>query len=65
MSLIHTAELAKIEPFDYLVALQRHAAAVLLEPAAWMPTRFVHAARATRLQSTSPALDFAPICTTL
>jgi hypothetical protein len=31
MSLIHTAELHQIEPFHYLVALQRHAAAVVLD----------------------------------
>jgi hypothetical protein len=37
MSLIHTAELHQVEPFDYLVALQRHSAAVALDPAAWMP----------------------------
>jgi len=37
MSLIHTAELHQVEPFDYLVALLRHAGAVALEPAAWMP----------------------------
>jgi hypothetical protein len=37
MSLIHTAELHQVEPFDYLVALLRHAAAVALDPPAWMP----------------------------
>jgi transposase len=36
MSLIHTAELNHIAPFDYLVALQRHAAEVAANPAAWM-----------------------------
>ena len=30
MSLIHTAESQQVEPFDYLVALRRHAAAVAL-----------------------------------
>jgi transposase len=40
MSLIHTAELHRVEPFDYLVALQRHAAAVALDPAAWMPWNY-------------------------
>lgn len=43
MSLIHTAELGNVEPFDYLVALQRHAGAVLLEPAAWMPWNYAEA----------------------
>jgi transposase len=36
MSMIHTAELHQVEPFDYLVALLRHQAAVALDPAAWM-----------------------------
>lgn len=37
MSLIHSAELADANPFDYLVALQRHHRAVADHPAAWMP----------------------------
>ena len=40
MSLIHTAELHHVEPFDYLVALLRHEAAVTLDPAAWMPWNY-------------------------
>jgi hypothetical protein len=40
MSLIHTAELHQVEPFDYLVALLRHAAALALDPAAWMPWNY-------------------------
>jgi transposase len=40
MSLIHTAELHRVEPFDYLVALLRHATAVALDPAAWMPWNY-------------------------
>jgi hypothetical protein len=40
MSLIHTAELHDVQPFDYLVALQRHEAAVALEPSAWMPWNY-------------------------
>ena len=43
MSLIHTAELHQVEPFDYLVALLRHAAAVALDPAAWMPWNYTAA----------------------
>ena len=46
MSLIHTAELAKINPFDYLVALQRHHEAVLEEPSAWMPWNYEQALKA-------------------
>jgi transposase len=37
MNLIHTAELNHIAPFDYLVALRRHAMAVAANPADWMP----------------------------
>ena len=40
MSLIHTAELAGVEPFDYLVALLRHAKAVAQNPADWMPWNY-------------------------
>jgi hypothetical protein len=43
MSLIHTAELHQVEPFDYLVALLRHAAAVALDPPAWMPWNYTTA----------------------
>lgn len=37
MSLIHTAELNHIAPFEYLVAPQRNAAALAASPADWMP----------------------------
>jgi len=37
MSLIHTAELNAIDPFEYMVALQRHHEAVANSPADWMP----------------------------
>jgi transposase len=40
MSLIHTTELCEANPFDYLVALQRHADAVERDPAAWMPWNY-------------------------
>ena len=40
MSLIHTAELNDIAPFEYLVALQRNAVALAAHPAAWMPWTF-------------------------
>jgi hypothetical protein len=40
MSLIHTAELHQREPFDYLVTLLRHEAAVALAPADWMPWNY-------------------------
>jgi transposase len=37
MSLIHTCELNGANPFDYLTELQRHAAELKQNPAAWMP----------------------------
>ncbi|HYN79293.1 MAG TPA: IS66 family transposase [Lamprocystis sp. (in: g-proteobacteria)] len=40
MSLIHTAELHQVEPYDYLVTLLRHAVAVALDPPAWMPWNY-------------------------
>ena len=40
MSLIHTAELNRIAPFDYLVALQRNAAVLAANPADWMPWNY-------------------------
>jgi hypothetical protein len=37
MSLIHTCELNRVNPFDYLMALQQHAAAVAKAPQMWLP----------------------------
>ena len=51
MSIIHTAELAKVDVFGYLVALQRHHARVADDPAAWMPWNYTRALT----QITSPA----------
>lgn len=40
MSLIHTAELNRIGPFEYLVALQRHGEHVAESPGDWMPWNY-------------------------
>ena len=40
MSLIHTSTLAKVNPFDYLVALQKHAQDVLKNPHKWLPWNY-------------------------
>jgi transposase len=40
MSLIHTAELNGIAPFDYLVALLRHPEEIADAPAEWMPWNY-------------------------
>ena len=40
MSLIHTAELCRADPFDYLVTLMRHHAQLQASPALWMPWNY-------------------------
>jgi transposase len=46
MSLIHTCDLNRVNAFDYLTALQRHADAVARSPASWLPWTY----RPTRQQ---------------
>ena len=50
MSLIHSAELARADPFDYLLQLLGHRAAIAAAPSEWMPWNYREtlAARATR-----------------
>jgi transposase len=43
MSLIYTAELCGANPFEYLVALQRHAKGVAECPGEWMPWNYQEA----------------------
>lgn len=40
MSLIYTAELNDVSPFEYLVALMQHAAQVCVNPSDWMPWNY-------------------------
>ena len=40
MSLIHTCELNAVNPFEYLIALQKHAEELVKNPAAWMPWNY-------------------------
>jgi hypothetical protein len=40
MSLIHTCELNRVNPFDYLTQLLRHPAEVAVRPAEWMPWNY-------------------------
>ena len=40
MSLIHTAELNAVNPFDYLTALLRHARRVRDDVEGWMPWNY-------------------------
>jgi transposase len=46
MSLIHTCELNRVNPFDYLTQLLRHPAEVAVRPAEWMPWNYRRAATA-------------------
>ena len=46
MSLIHTCELNKANPLDYLTELLRHPAEVTVHPAEWMPWNYRHDATA-------------------
>ena len=55
MSLIHTAELCQANPFDYLVALQKHADAVETDPPAWMPWNYTDALARLDPNAPSPA----------
>jgi len=43
MSLIHTCELNAVNPFEYLIALQKHAEELAKNPAVWMPWNYVQA----------------------
>jgi hypothetical protein len=43
MSLIHTCNLMRVNPFDYLVALQKFSAQVARNPSQWMPWNFKEA----------------------
>jgi len=43
MSLIHTCNLNNVNPFDYLVALQKHASVLATCPQKWMPWNYISA----------------------
>jgi len=40
MSLIHTCQLNRVNPFDYLTALARHAEEAARHPECWMPWNY-------------------------
>ena len=44
MSLIHTCRLSNVNPFDYLVALQKHSAEACRNPQDWLPWNYTAAA---------------------
>jgi hypothetical protein len=57
MTLIHTAELNRKEPFDYLLTLLRHEAAVALDPADWMPWNYTATLAGIAAEATDSASD--------
>ena len=42
MSLIHSAELNGVEPFEYLIEMLKHPEEVEREPGRWMPWCYPH-----------------------
>ncbi len=46
MSIIHTCRLSRVNPFDYLVALQRHSHDVFKNPQDWLPWNYAGAVAA-------------------
>lgn len=40
MSLIHTCNLAKVNPFDYLTTLQKNSSALFAQPSRWLPWNY-------------------------
>src|ERR1700730_10819671 len=53
MSLIHTCELNKVNPFDYLTELLRHPEEIRVRPGEWMPWNY----RTTAVRSATPAVS--------
>jgi hypothetical protein len=54
MSLIHTAELHDVNPFEYLLALQRNYQTLAENPSKWMPWNYTRNAEATPLANSPP-----------
>lgn len=54
MSLIHTCELNRINPFDYLMALDKHAQLVRNDPAQWLPWNYLQPSLQERARGDPP-----------
>ena len=46
MSIVHTCEHAKVNPFEYLTAIITHAQLVADNPSAWLPWNYIDALNA-------------------
>jgi len=49
MSIIHTCRLSRVNPFNYIVALQRHTHEVFKNPDKWLPWNYLEGAAASPL----------------
>lgn len=47
MSIIHTCQLNSVNPFDYLMVLQKHAKSVQKTPAEWLPWNYLNVVKTT------------------
>ena len=56
MSLIHTCSLMKVNPFDYLVALQKYSSELFRNPAQWMPWNFKYAIASINVKPTAVSI---------
>ena len=54
MTFIHTCELEGVNPFDYLVAIQRHSPQVEANPDKWMPWNYRETLADLEPNSTAP-----------
>ena len=43
MSLIHTCQLNRVNPFEYLTALHKHSQDVAKDPTRWLPWNYTQA----------------------
>jgi hypothetical protein len=47
MSIIHTCNFAKVNPFDYLTTLQKNSSALFANPSQWLPWNYQDTLAAT------------------
>ena len=60
MTLIHTAELAGANPFDYLCELQRHNGQLKENPEQWMPWNYRETLRRITAGEKAQVLERSP-----
>ena len=60
MSLIHTCQLCKVNPFEYLTELQKHSEDVFKKPQEWMPWNYPAALPAGTVEESTPDVSGEP-----